>query len=342
MNITNEAYVCEERKNIVLCPLSGEKMQLRFSIPRDWRRPQIERDFQLYWCDRSQFGCIYPTPTPQEVQEFYALDNYYTHTQKSQGSKSHSTQNFWERLLVRLAWQFDREVAVVSDRDWFSKQFGSQPRSICEIGCGSGHHLQALQSYGHRVCGVEPDLQAYIVAGQRNLPIFHGSAESLPEPIQSQRYDVVLMNHVLEHTLDPIQAVRNALQLLAPGGKLVLETPNNASQSFQLAGPTWFHLDVPRHLYFFTPHSLRLTCEKAGATILRTEFRGYCRQFKSSWIETEQKIWEIFEDCGNSPRGLPQKNSMLKAWFLLLRTVFAAKERKYDSVRVTVERSMMK
>jgi SAM-dependent methyltransferase len=114
---------------------------------------------------------------------------------------------------------------------------------------------------------------------QGGLDVFYGTAESLPPEVKCRQYDMIVMNHVLEHTRDPLLALRNAMQLLVDGGKLVMEVPNNSCIGLKSSGIAWLHLDVPRHLYFFTPQSFRAICEKVGFEIISTEFNGYYRQF---------------------------------------------------------------
>jgi SAM-dependent methyltransferase len=271
------------------------------------------------------------------IASFYEIDDYYTHTINSEASETSSSISFLERLRIHLAWRLDRGEEMTID--WFSKHFGSTSYSICEIGCGNGRLLEQLRVGGHTVCGVEPDPQARSLAIETlGLQVFPGTAESLPSEIQSRRYDLVIMSHVLEHTVDPVLALRNAMELLTPSGKLVVETPNNSAISLRWSGITWFPLRVPEHLNFFTKPSLHGICKKVGLKVLSTEFSGYCRQFMGGYIRGEQEIWEFFRSHGCSDKDLPSKNSNLKAWLLLLRTVFAEDEQKHDCVRVIAER----
>jgi predicted O-linked N-acetylglucosamine transferase (SPINDLY family)/GT2 family glycosyltransferase/ubiquinone/menaquinone biosynthesis C-methylase UbiE len=44
--------------------------------------------------------------------------------------------------------------------------------------------------------------------------------------IPSESFDFVIMNHVLEHLFDPIQAIKECLRILKPGGSLVMSVPD--------------------------------------------------------------------------------------------------------------------
>ncbi|MCZ0899533.1 class I SAM-dependent methyltransferase, partial [Microcoleus sp. HI-ES] len=222
----------------------------------------------MFWCEKSQLGCIHPLPELNKIASFYDIDEYYTHHIDFTGFVSASSISFFDKLRTHLAWRFDRGVDVTSK--WWKQQFGTASSSILEIGCANGHLLQELQADGHKVWGVEPDRQALILAQQRGVNVFDGTAESLPPEVKSRQYDIIVMNHVLEHTRDPLLALSNAMQLLVDGGKLVMEVPNNSCIGLKSSGIAWMHLDVPRHLYFFTPQSFRAICEKVGFEIIST------------------------------------------------------------------------
>lgn len=320
----------------VVCPISGQSMKPWLFIPGDWRRPRNKESFQLYWCEQSQLGCIHPLPELSKIASFYDIDEYYTHHIDFTGFVSASSISFFDKLRTHLAWRFDRGVDVSSK--WWKQQFGTTSFSILEIGCANGHLLQELQADGHKVWGVEPDQQALVLAQQRGLNVFYGTAESLPREAKSRQYDIIVMNHVLEHTRDPLLALRNAMQLLVDGGKLVMEVPNNSCIGLKSSEIAWMHLDVPRHLYFFTPKSLRAICEKVGFEIISTQFNGYYRQFDNTWINDERKIFRVFDSMGSHQIVKPQENSKFQAWKLLMKTIFADDENKYDSIRIVVQK----
>ncbi|MBE9039219.1 class I SAM-dependent methyltransferase [Oscillatoriales cyanobacterium LEGE 11467] len=316
-----------------ICPISGVQMKPWLLVPGDWLRA-TDNPFQLYWCEESQYGCLYPRPSASEIAHLYDYEGYYTHTT---ASRELDERSFLERLCLHIAWRLDRGSDLTAD--WFARHFGSTSQEVCEVGCGNGKLLGQLQAAGHTVIGVEPDAEARRLAMQnRGLQVFPGTAESMPAQVQSKRYDVVIMAHVLEHTLNPLLALENVMDLLKPNGKLVLETPNNAAVGLGWSGVTWFCLRVPEHLHFFTQPSLSAICEQVGLQVKASEFRGYCRQFSPPYIHTERQIWESLNSLGSCRDDLPSINSSQKAWLLLLRTIFAREEQKYDCVRVIAER----
>jgi len=53
---------------------------------------------------------------------------------------------------------------------------------------------------------------------------------------------------------------------------MIVAVPNFSSWQARLFGPSWFHLDVPRHRHHFSPTSLAAAFEKVGLRVVRTRF----------------------------------------------------------------------
>lgn len=139
-------------------------------------------------------------------------------------------------------------------------------RRVLEIGCGAGRLLTALQHAGFDVHGLEPARDACEFA-RRTL-----GDRVRCEPIErcsfpEHSFDTILMMHVLEHIGEPVSMLQRTRRLLAPHGALVVEVPNYDSYEARFLGPHWLHLDLPRHLFHFTPATLRATLNAAGFVV---------------------------------------------------------------------------
>jgi SAM-dependent methyltransferase len=233
------------------------------------------------------------------VASFYG-PAYYTHQEVE---SRRLPMSIHDRALVHLAWRLDWGKPFSPD-----ELGAAQSRSACDIGCGSGYNLKQLKEAGFRVVGFEPDERARLRAA-KVAAVFNGTAENPPREIATDRFDVVLMSHVLEHCIDPVAAIYNARRILADYGRLVIEVPNNAARGFKKFGPTWPWTDIPRHINFFTERSLTKMLQAASLHVETVYYVGYARQFLPEW----------------SPRN---------SWLDLSATVFSSRSRKYDSVRV--------
>jgi SAM-dependent methyltransferase len=298
------------------CIICGGSVQPLFST-RDYRRPVDRLKYVLNWCKNCEFGRLAGTFSPTSVRPFYDIA-YYTHKEVNSVSNE---MTFWERLRCHLAWRVDK------GEDFGPTELGlAGGRTVCDIGCGSGGNLAALKDAGFSVVGVEPDAKARERA-QKICDIFDGTAEQVPSQIQAQKFDIVLMSHVLEHCIDPHTTLTNIHSVLKPSGNVVIEVPNNAAKGFLRFGPDWPWSDIPRHINFFTERSLRVLLQKHDFKISRVRYVGYFRQFAPDWIKTQNEIWS------NVGIGLRPKFG-LAAWLLLAQTAFAKSSRKYDSIRI--------
>jgi SAM-dependent methyltransferase len=87
-----------------------------------------------------------------------------------------------------------------------------------------------------------------------------------------KRFDVVTLNHVLEHLLDPVETLADIRKrFLRPGGSVIIEVPDISYVRRGDFSP--FHI---QHVNYFTPHTLSRTCNRAGLAVetLRT-FQNY-------------------------------------------------------------------
>jgi SAM-dependent methyltransferase len=77
---------------------------------------------------------------------------------------------------------------------------------------------------------------------------------------------------VLEHLYNPRAYLESARELLRPNGRLIVQVPNAASWQFQLLGPRWNGVDVPRHLTDFRARDLEALLSAAGFEVLRRKY----------------------------------------------------------------------
>ncbi|WP_093911087.1 bifunctional 2-polyprenyl-6-hydroxyphenol methylase/3-demethylubiquinol 3-O-methyltransferase UbiG [Streptomyces sp. cf386] len=95
---------------------------------------------------------------------------------------------------------------------------------LLDLGCGTGSLSLLAAEQGHRVTGVDRspamvDLARAKLAG-RDAAFLVGDA-AVP-PVGEERFDVVLVRHVLWTLPDPARVLRHWAGLLRPGGRLVL------------------------------------------------------------------------------------------------------------------------
>lgn len=105
-------------------------------------------------------------------------------------------------------------------RDWLP----GRPGDVLDLGCGTGSLSLLASEQGHRVTGV--DLSPAMVTRAREKLAGRDAVfllgDAAAPPLGEQRFDAVLVRHVLWALPDPGRALRHWYGLLRPGGRLVL------------------------------------------------------------------------------------------------------------------------
>ena len=190
-------------------------------------------------------GLVYVSPRPAEEE----LSRYYPQTH--QQSEPAAYERADARPRIRL-------VAAL---------LGGRSGRVLDVGCGKGLLLRGLQERGWEVVGTELSEVSSRFAAGLGIPVHRVCLEEYPGT--PGNFDVITLYHSLEHMVDPLRTLKAAHRLLRPGGYLVVEVPNFGSWYARLFRGAWFFLDVPRHLYHFTPHTLGRLVDAAGFRIAR-------------------------------------------------------------------------
>ncbi|MFE0475558.1 class I SAM-dependent methyltransferase [Streptomyces sp. NPDC058947] len=105
-------------------------------------------------------------------------------------------------------------------RDWLPRR----PGDVLDVGCGTGSLSLLAAEQGHRVTGVDLSPAMVRLAREklagRDAVFLIGDAAA--PPVGEQRFDAVLVRHVLWTLPDPARVLRQWYGLLRPGGRLVL------------------------------------------------------------------------------------------------------------------------
>ncbi len=271
--------------------------------------------FSVVDCNVCHFCHLSPFPTDEEIDAFYR-EQYYSEAKKDYFQEEDEEKDFLE-LIYRERLQ--------------SLSTMTNGRRLLDVGCGSGHFLQyATQEHGYDGKGIEPSSLACKVAAKRGLDVFHGSLDSYIESHKEQ-FDIIVSKNVLEHVLDPVRNMAWMKQLLAPGGVIYVEVPNdfNPVQEWGVrrAGEERSWICIPDHINYFRFRSLENLGKRLGlkpvfrdttfpmyiflvfgmnfiknktsgkkAHQIRRRFELGCAKYKLNWIK--HFLYRLLARCG--------------------------------------------
>ena len=212
-------------------------------------------------CATCGFGRASPCPDQATLDRFYGSGSYW-----------HGSTNSYQLAHERV----QAGMRVQRCRALLPPQAGLR---VLDVGAGHGFIAEALEGLG-RVSAydfVEPDDSAarYIEQSSRAFPC---RRVSVPSSAGGQ-YDVLFLNHVLEHVADPEIFLRGLLRQLRPGALAYVETPL-ADQRFKL--------DVFPHVLFFTLGAMRALGDRLGVETLAVEAFG--RMYRESGRQLGRKL----------------------------------------------------
>ncbi|PIR44968.1 MAG: hypothetical protein COV10_02055 [Candidatus Vogelbacteria bacterium CG10_big_fil_rev_8_21_14_0_10_51_16] len=193
-------------------------------------------------------------------ETFDIPSDYYTELNAERGAPSES------KMGTRLSNARDRLMTV--------KRF-LPPRGICDVGCGEGLFLSALDDAGYTKCwGIEPNVLACHSASQAGYDIVLGGLTDLPSLRIGRDLRAITLFHVLEHLPDPGAALRLIHEMIPAGGIVVLETPDSEAY-LQRATKHRNHLVYQEHLFYWNERSLQKILKQEGFRVVAISRRSF-------------------------------------------------------------------
>lgn len=161
------------------------------------------------------------------------------------------------------------------------KHHAPEARRLFDLGAGNGGSAGKLQTLGYEITGVEPSPEGVAMANEKypTVRIEVGSGYDDLRGLYGT-FDVVYSLEVIEHVYDPRTLVRTALDLVKPGGCLILSTPYHGYWKNLLIALTgkfdshftalWDH----GHIKFWSPATLGVLLKECGAGEVEFQYAG--------------------------------------------------------------------
>lgn len=268
-----ECPICRSEDRDILH--SDLQDKIFFAAPGTW---------SLWRCRNCRCGYLDPRPNPESIISAY--DAYYTHVPAQHGK---STSGWLKRLIDRIDVGFERRyLNVHHGYNLDSELLGgvlfrrlmrvderklehrirhlpppqNREERLLDVGCGNGEFLNIAKGLGYSVVGLEFDAHSAQLTRSEGFEVVEK-----PIPGSGMRpgsFGQITLNHVIEHLHDPVGALAEIYDLLRPGGRVWIKTPNIDAAGHERYGADWRGLEPPRHLVLFGVHALGRALRTAG------------------------------------------------------------------------------
>jgi SAM-dependent methyltransferase len=261
-------------------PTTNECIEPITGIPRSPIDGEPDLSY-IYYDERHQIAITHPPVPAARLDSLYR--KHYSHPPSEmvlpKGKSPYRYYNgmkIWERIVLRLPVEcLVRFIPNTWDDDTLNelckilKKSGLNTKSslrFLDTGCFEGHLLSQVREKTHwNAFGIEPNQAAVETARSKGHQVWIGYAEDATAVIpKHHQFDVIYMGQSIEHVDDPVLVLKKLRQILAPGGILVMSTPNLDSRQIDWFGPTWAHWHTPYHRHIFSPNSLVALAQQVG------------------------------------------------------------------------------
>lgn len=217
------------------CPICNQSMKLHLEGKYN-RCGYHDYHFTLQKCETCQFYATYPSPSNESYDLSHDEDGKFI---------SMDTRK-WNKALLKRVLKYKKKGELL------------------EIGPNAGNFLEMATDAGFDCLGVEIDE----VAAKEGIRLGRNivQADALTYKF-NKKFDVIVMNHVLEHIPQIKEVPQKIYQLLKDDGVVVLNIPHYHGLIAQIMQEKWCLMAPFTHLWFFTRKSTRLFFQKYFSSI---------------------------------------------------------------------------
>jgi len=240
--------------------------------------------YQVQQCPNCGLRWLSPRPNAEGYRQLYSGDSYF-------GGSGASPVDYASVVVERLSYfrkRIRRAATLIG---------ASGALSILDYGAATGEFVAVAREEGHLCDGIELSDDARAQAEQ-HLGVRLYSPDQI-ESLVPERFDVLHMNHVLEHVPDPVKHIQWCAKMLKPGGLLVIEVPQQFDNDLdclrRLIG--WggqqqrFDAYSLHHTYFFSPSCLQSLLERGGFEV--SQLRTFNPDKTPLW-PIRPSLWALF------------------------------------------------
>ncbi|MBW8050583.1 MAG: class I SAM-dependent methyltransferase [Cytophagales bacterium] len=232
------------------CPICDHQQFTNYILCEDFMASK--ESFAITTCNNCSFLFTNPRPDIDNIGKYYSSKEYISHTDRAINP-------------MQLVYKIIRSYTLKGKLSLINSL--TKKGNLLDFGCGTGHFLNTCQQAGWNITGYEPDKKANSIAAVLTGKSIYQTINSIET---TQTYDVITLWHVLEHIHDLDTTMKFLFTKIAAHGSVIIAVPNHNSWDTKHYKEYWAGYDVPRHLYHFTPETMKKLVEKHGFKINKT------------------------------------------------------------------------
>lgn len=229
------------------CPLCHSGQFRLFITSKDYS--VSGETFSIQRCQNCGLLFTNPRPAETELGRYYESATYVSHTNEG---------NTLINRIYKLVRHYTLKEKTALVEKW------APVNELLDLGCGTGHFLEAARKKGWKIEGVEINSSARQQTQENLGQEIYTRLSDIP---LTRRFNAITLWHVLEHVYDLGQTLALLKYLLHKQGSLLIAVPNPESYDAQLYGAAWAAWDVPRHLYHFSQEVMQKLARKHGFVV---------------------------------------------------------------------------
>ncbi len=243
------------------CPVCNSSHKTTWCNATDLLTQLSTQKFIYSTCDSC--GVLYMShrPLEEDVAYFYRGD-YHPYQQGQLKDRPHRTRLSKVKCWVKQKFSAFNPNANISRQYRKSYHTSGNGLSFLDFGCGAGKQLDHLAKFNWKTVGVDFSPIAVDNVLKKG---HHGYLVNQFFNDQSKRdFDLVRMNHVVEHLYHPKEVLAGISEKMRPGATLHIAVPNPAGISAKLFRCNWHGLDCPRHVILYSPEAMTKLLQDSG------------------------------------------------------------------------------
>lgn len=253
------------------CPVCSNPETDLWCNAKDYEYFTSKESFEYYHCRNCKTIFLNPKQI-KPLNEIYP-SNYYAF-KESGGSIIQTVKTFLDKKLFRK---------ILSEIE------GSE-LSVLDVGGGTGWLLDTVKQTDKRVTYtqvVDIDAKAEEKALKKGHNYFCGPIEQFET---EKKFHFVLLLNLIEHVANPQEILQKVESILAPGGVILIKTPNIECWDVRLTkNKYWGGLHAPRHWVLFSSKSFEMITSRAGLSIKSLKYTQgapfWAYSILSQWYE---------------------------------------------------------